>query len=127
MRNRNCACSSFHGRPASKLKFIELISTNDIISSCIWRGIEHIALTCTPKLSKLIEVSHAQRYIRPVNVSSGRVYRTSCLNDYSRDFGSRVAFSSLCHLPSCQIPRPRQGREGEKCQPLNHLRQVPFR
>lgn len=84
-----------------------LISKNDIISSCIWWGIEHIACAKLYKTSK-------------------RYFWTGCQNVVRRDFGSRVTFSSLCPLPSCQIPRLRQGRAGEKCQPLNHVRQVPF-
>ena len=41
----------------------------------------------------------------------------------SHDFGPRIAYT----VSYCQIPvGTRSGKEGEKCRPLDHIRQVPF-
>lgn len=58
--------------------------------------------------------------------TSKRYFWTGCQNVVRRDFGSRVAFSSLCPLPSCQIPRPRQGRGGEKMSASKPCATGPF-
>ena len=58
------------------------------------------------------------KILEPVSSTSRRTARASYLDEYPRDFDPRAKF---------QIPvGPRPGREGEKCRPLDHMRQIPF-
>ena len=60
---------------------------------------------------------------QPTAVLPGHVAGALYHDDAPRDFGPQIAYASWRWLP---IPCPRQGSEGGKSRPLDHLR-GPFR
>ena len=60
---------------------------------------------------------------QPTAVPPGHVAGAPYHDDAPRDFGPQIAYASWRWLP---IPCPRQGSEGGKSRPLDHLRRIPF-
>ena len=76
--------------------------------------------TCHEKNNKKLE---------PVSSTSRRGARATYHDKNPRDFGPRIAYT-VSLVSDTSRPRPcvgpRSGREGEKCRPLDHMRQIPF-
>ena len=51
-----------------------------------------------------------------------------CDDDEAQDFGSRIAYtnSASWSFAAFRYLQPTTGSEGEKCRPLDHMRQFPF-
>ena len=60
---------------------------------------------------------------QPTTVPPGHFAGALYHGDAPRDFGPQIAYASWRWLP---IPCPRQGSEGGKSRPLDHLRRIPF-